>query len=416
MSTTNSVSYTGDGVTGTFTIPFDFLRPSDLTLYVAGVSAPFTVSGTTMTPTTVPANGASVVISRVTAVDERVTEFFDDGAITAENLNDQFDQVLFAVQDAQFRIDGIVAPSGGGGGGGATVPTPSAADRMLLTQADGMGGFEYSFRTIAQMQTVLGITSPITIPSPVLGNRFLVTNASTNTYELQTLAQVRTLIGVPTFNLPPLNGGVNRFLISDPTGTTVGWYVATYARSLLGLGTASLANTGTAVGNLPALVSGSSGAALPAISGEYLTNVARALDFALWAKNTSVAVASASGFVNLTSSAFESVAPAAAWARSCPTGVQLDTGTYLVRYEAYCDPASTATSITYRIAHSLGTATPSSGSIANLGTEKGHISVECVFRVTSATADFALEADAGGGGGAGSASVTNVRMNILKIA
>jgi hypothetical protein len=285
-----------------------------------------------------------------------------------------------------------------------------------VSAPDGLGGFEYQLRTVAQLQTLLGITSPITIPSPVLGNRFLVTNAATNTYELQTLAQVRTLIGVPTFNLPALNGGVNRFLISDPTGTTVGWYVATYARSLLGLGTASLANTGTAVGNIPTLVSGSSGAALPAVSGEYLTNVARALDYALWAKNTSVAVSSAAGFVNLTSSAFESVAPASAWARSCPTGVQLDTGTYLVRFEVYCDPASTATSITYRIAHSLGTATPSSGSIANLGNEKGYVSVECVFRVTSATADFALEADAGGGGGSGSASVTNTRINILKIA
>lgn len=72
-TTTNSASYTGNGSTTAFTVPFKFLANADLVVTVAGVTkalgSDYSVKGAgnatgTVTMTTAPASGAAVVITR----------------------------------------------------------------------------------------------------------------------------------------------------------------------------------------------------------------------------------------------------------------------------------------------------------------------------------------------------------------
>ena len=53
---------------------------------------------------------------------------------------------------------------------------------------------------------------------------------------------------------------------------------ASTARTQLGLGSAATLNVGTAVGQIPQIVSGTGGPALPSLSGENLTGLAKAID------------------------------------------------------------------------------------------------------------------------------------------
>src|SRR4051812_30890764 len=99
-TTTNSVSYTGNGSTTAFTVPFKFLANADLVVTVAGVTkaltSDYTVKGAgnatgTVTFTVAPASGAVVVITRAVPLTQttslRQSRSFDPATI--ENALDK---------------------------------------------------------------------------------------------------------------------------------------------------------------------------------------------------------------------------------------------------------------------------------------------------------------------------------------
>lgn len=100
MST--SAPYTGDGVTTTFNVDFDFSDPATIHVTVDAVEQPFTWN----TPSQVrlaapPAPGASVLVYRETPVDEPVVVFADEQLLTAAALNEALEQVLFSQQEVR---------------------------------------------------------------------------------------------------------------------------------------------------------------------------------------------------------------------------------------------------------------------------------------------------------------------------
>ncbi len=94
-------SYTGNGSTTNFSFTFPYIKNADVKAQIDGVvTTQFTLANaTTVSFNTAPANGTNVVIFRDTSNDVKTATFFAGSAIKAEDLNDNFDQVLYTAQE-----------------------------------------------------------------------------------------------------------------------------------------------------------------------------------------------------------------------------------------------------------------------------------------------------------------------------
>ena len=108
---TTEVFYNGDNSDVTFTIPFEYLEESDVKVSVGGTlktqDTDYTFSTLTeITFTTAPPTGTNNVrIFRDTDIDSGVrNEFFAGSAIRAQDLNDDFLQVLYSAQEIEDQF------------------------------------------------------------------------------------------------------------------------------------------------------------------------------------------------------------------------------------------------------------------------------------------------------------------------
>ena len=108
---TTEVFYNGDGSDVTFTIPFEYLEESDVKVSVGGTlktqDTDYTFSTLTeITFTTAPPSGTNNVrLFRDTDIDSGVrNEFFAGSAIRAQDLNDDFLQVLYSAQEIEDQF------------------------------------------------------------------------------------------------------------------------------------------------------------------------------------------------------------------------------------------------------------------------------------------------------------------------
>ena len=102
---TTSTTYTGNGSTTLFTpIGFDYLDTADVDVYLNGVLQTITThysfaNATTIQFVTAPANGAVVLFDRSTDDAALQATFFPGSSIKAADLNADFDQTLYVVQE-----------------------------------------------------------------------------------------------------------------------------------------------------------------------------------------------------------------------------------------------------------------------------------------------------------------------------
>ena len=102
----------GDGVTAAFTFQFEYLKESDVKVEVDGQSKTqdthytFTsLTEITFTSGNIPPSGTNNVrIFRDTDITDLEAEFFAGSAIRAQDLNSDFDQNLFKVQELNERV------------------------------------------------------------------------------------------------------------------------------------------------------------------------------------------------------------------------------------------------------------------------------------------------------------------------
>ena len=107
MATTKN-QYTGDGSTVLFPFTFPYIEESDVVVSVDDVIQTILTeyifsNATTIGFTTAPANGAVVLISRVTSADNLKATFFPGSAIRARDLNDNFTQNLYVTQESEIN-------------------------------------------------------------------------------------------------------------------------------------------------------------------------------------------------------------------------------------------------------------------------------------------------------------------------
>ena len=103
MATTSN-TYTGNGTNKLFSITFPYLATSDINVYLNGTLQTITTQYTFANATTVefvtaPANGAVVLLDRSTDDNTLQATFFPGSSIKANDLNFNFDQVLYLSQE-----------------------------------------------------------------------------------------------------------------------------------------------------------------------------------------------------------------------------------------------------------------------------------------------------------------------------
>jgi hypothetical protein len=342
------VVYTADGTTSTFSFSIPYLNAEDIVATINGVPSTFTVSGNAVSLDDTVSNGDEVVIARSTNIEEALVTFSNPSVLLDSDLNTAVTQLLYSCQEVNTRIDNLTLS----GGAASNTPAPTAVSNFIVSQSNGAGGYAWTQKTTAQVAAILGVGN-ITLPSPLSGSRFLVTDASTATYELNTIAEVKTLLGI-TALVPTVNGQSNYFMTINGAGTDYELSSAASARSKLGLGNAALVNTGTGVGSVPLLIQGTSGAALPAVYGDLLLGVQKVIDYSVWTLKPAAAIiltnevnsstpntseaAGGTGWVPCTTyggaGLSQEIAPVTAgWCQTHPSGVSLSPGKYLVDAE-----------------------------------------------------------------------------------
>lgn len=110
MATVTKNQYTGDGSNTIFSITFPYIEFSDVKVYVDDVLKTqdtdyIFANATSISFLTAPANGASVLLQRVTASEDLKFTFFPGSAIRARDLNDNFTQSLYVIQEADIEAD-----------------------------------------------------------------------------------------------------------------------------------------------------------------------------------------------------------------------------------------------------------------------------------------------------------------------
>ena len=93
--------YTGNGSTVLFSFTFPYLVSTDVKVKVDGTdtTAYTLANATTVQMNAAPANGAVVIVYRNTDNDNKKATFYPGSAIKAEDLNNDFDQILYVAQE-----------------------------------------------------------------------------------------------------------------------------------------------------------------------------------------------------------------------------------------------------------------------------------------------------------------------------
>lgn len=95
------IEYTGNGSTTNYSFQFEYIKQAEVKVTLDGTaSTAFTfANATTLSFTTAPASGVKIRIYRETDVSSLKATFFAGSAIKAEDLNDNFTQNNFAVEE-----------------------------------------------------------------------------------------------------------------------------------------------------------------------------------------------------------------------------------------------------------------------------------------------------------------------------
>ena len=106
MSFNARVSYTANGSTNTFSFSFPYILTSHVKAFVNGVedtNITFPTSSSVQLSST-PANGAVVLIQRITPSDARLVDFQDGSVLTSSDLDRSADQNFFISQETSDDV------------------------------------------------------------------------------------------------------------------------------------------------------------------------------------------------------------------------------------------------------------------------------------------------------------------------
>ena len=148
--------YTGNGSTVLFSFTFPYLASTDVKVKVDGTdTTAFTLANaTTVQMNAAPANGAVVVVYRNTDNDNKKATFYPGSAIKAEDLNNDFDQILYVAQEVDNNaLDSL--------GTSPMQANLSMGNNKLTNLATPTAGTDATNKTYVDTQNALGVDSAV---------------------------------------------------------------------------------------------------------------------------------------------------------------------------------------------------------------------------------------------------------------
>lgn len=101
---------TGDGITSSYTIPFDYLSRSHVHITVDGEAEEYEYTNAkAITFASPPPKDSTIIIERITPYDEAWITWTDGTVQTANDLNAQLLQVLFVLQENKQSFEGLLS-------------------------------------------------------------------------------------------------------------------------------------------------------------------------------------------------------------------------------------------------------------------------------------------------------------------
>ena len=185
-----SNTYTGNGSNKLFSITFPYLDPSDINVYLNGVLQTITTQYTFANATTVefvtaPANAAVILLDRSTDDATLQSTFFPGSSIRANDLNYNFDQILYLSQEtANFAANQstvglqtqITAATNTANTALTTASAATATADAANTTANGIAGTANTALTNANAAVVTANTANSTAnAATVIANSALTT-------------------------------------------------------------------------------------------------------------------------------------------------------------------------------------------------------------------------------------------------
>ena len=119
------VTYTGNGATTNYSIPFTYIQKTDVEVYVDNVLKTVTTDYTWPNTTSItfnspPANGKEIKIKRNTTKASKLVDFTDGSILSSSNLDLSADQMLYVVQElydaSTTNVTGNWTPTNASGG------------------------------------------------------------------------------------------------------------------------------------------------------------------------------------------------------------------------------------------------------------------------------------------------------------
>jgi hypothetical protein len=156
-------TYTGDGSTTAYTIPFGYIDSSHLVVTVGGVTktlnTDFTLtSASTLTFNSAPANAATIKIERVTSTNALVT--YQQGAlISADDLNTTNTQAVYVSEEAKGVSTDAKTSADAAAASAATSATTVSTNIVAIQAASGNAAAAAASETAAASSQAAAATS-----------------------------------------------------------------------------------------------------------------------------------------------------------------------------------------------------------------------------------------------------------------
>jgi hypothetical protein len=197
MSFFAQISYTGNSSTTSFAIPFSFIDQTHIEVFLNGTStSAFTISSSTLTFSTAPATGVTILIRRNTPKSARLVDFTDGSVLTEADLDRSADQNFYIAQE--------VVDDGLSKLGLDTDNKYNAQSRVIKNLASPVADTDavnkaFISTNLPNINTVAGISGAVTT---VAGISSAVTGVNANNADVSTVAGQIS----PTNNISTLAG------------------------------------------------------------------------------------------------------------------------------------------------------------------------------------------------------------------
>jgi len=208
-TTATRIAYTGNASTTAFAFSFRFLAGTDIAVYLDGVlqSTGYTVStpgaSGTVTFSTAPASGVSVVITRATAKTQE-TDYVANDAFSADATELAFDRAMLAAQDNAAGLGRALRVADYEAAVSTLPPADERANLNLVFGADGAPG----------------VGGVVTVSAASEAQAEAATDNGTYMTPLRTAQAMVTYTGLQPSD-QPVNAGWMMVAYGDPLGTYI---------------------------------------------------------------------------------------------------------------------------------------------------------------------------------------------------